>query len=156
MKRLYLMRHGHSPSTQEARVSKDALRPLSDKGRADARAIAAEIAKRGGKPSLILHSPLTRAVQTAGEAAALLKPAGGAVVFDPLDNTRPAEELAAELQERCGAVDEVLAIGHQPQIGELVALLGGKIFDMSPATVVALELGPSPRPLWLASPAPAE
>lgn len=156
MKRLYLMRHGHSPSTQEARVPKDALRPLSDKGRADARAIAAEIARRGGKPSLILHSPLTRAVQTAAEAASVLKPAGGAVVFQPLDNTKPAEELARELAERAASVDELLAIGHQPQIGELVALLGGKTFDMTPATVVALELGPSPRPLWSASPASAE
>ncbi len=152
MKRLYLMRHGHSPTTAEARVARDALRPLSDKGRADARAAAAEIARRGGKPALILHSPLLRAVQTAAEAAAVLKPAGGAVVFDPLDNTRPAEEVASELAARAGAAEEVLAIGHQPQIGELAALLGRKLFEMSPATVVALELEPAPRALWDSSP----
>lgn len=152
MKRLYLMRHGHSPATAEARVAKDSLRPLSDKGRADARASAAEILRRGGKPSLILHSPLLRAVQTAGEAAAVLLPAGGTAEFMPLDNTRPAEELAAELAARGAAVDEILAVGHQPQIGELAAILGRRLFEMSPATVVAIEVGPSPKALWASSP----
>ncbi|UPT75502.1 MAG: histidine phosphatase family protein [Elusimicrobiota bacterium] len=152
MKRIYLMRHGHSLSTSEARVSKDALRPLSDKGRADVRAMAAEIAGRGGKPSLILHSPLLRAVQTAAEAAAVLKPSGGAAEFLPLDNTRPAEELARELALRGVSAEEVLAVGHQPQIGELAAMLGRRLFEFTPATVVALELEPAPRPLWAAGP----
>jgi len=69
MKRLYLMRHGHAPSPSEAGVATEALRPLSEKGRSDARRIAAELVKRGARPALILHSPLARAVQTAQAAA---------------------------------------------------------------------------------------
>jgi len=152
VKRLYLMRHGHSPSTAEAKVSKDALRPLSDQGKEDARRMAAELVRRGGKPALILHSPLTRAVQTAAEAASVLKPAAGAAPFMPLDNTRPAEEVAAELLARASGDAEVLAVGHQPQIGEVAALLGKAIFEFRPATIVAFEFAPEPRLLWSLSP----
>lgn len=152
MKRLYLMRHAHSPTTMEAGVAKDALRPLSDAGREDARWMAAELARLGCAPSLILHSPLLRAVQTAAEAASVLKPAGGREAFAALDNTRPAEEVEREISERAAAVDEVLAIGHQPQIGEIVALLGQATFEMRPGTIVAFEFSPEPRVLWAMSP----
>lgn len=152
MKRLYLMRHGHSPTTQEAGVSSDALRPLSDLGREDARWMAAELARLGCAPGLILHSPLLRAVQTAAEVATVLKPSGGREVFAPLDNTRPAEEVAVDLSARGAGVDEVLAVGHQPQIGELAALLTDAIFEFRPATIVAVEFTPEPRVLWALSP----
>ncbi len=148
------MRHGHSPTTSEAGVPKDSLRPLSDQGRADARAMAAELLRRGGAPGLILHSPLLRAVQTAGEAAAVLKPAHGAVEFAPLDNSRPSDEVERELAARGASVDEVLAIGHQPQIGEIATLLADELFEFRPATIIALELSPAPRILWAISPAP--
>lgn len=154
MKRLYIMRHGHSPTPAEAGVTKDSLRPLSDQGREDTRAMAAELLRRGGVPGLILHSPLLRAVQTAGEVAAILKPAKGSEPFVPLDNSRPAEEVERELAARGACVDEVLAIGHQPQIGEIAALLADEIFEFRPATIIALELSPAPRVLWAISPAP--
>lgn len=156
MKRLYLMRHGHAPTPAEAGVSKDALRPLSDQGREDARRMAAELLRRGGAPGLILHSPLLRAAQTAAEAASVLRPASGSAVFAPLDNTRPAEEVAAELDARCASIEEVLAVGHQPQVGEIAALLGKVLVEMPPATIVALELTPVARLLWTASPARAK
>ena len=152
MKVLYLMRHGHSPSTTDARVAKDALRPLSDKGREDARRMAAELARRGGTPGLILHSPLLRAEQTAAEAASVFGPGTAREAFAPLDNTRPADEVERELARRAASVDSVLAVGHQPQIGEIAALLGKALFEMRPATIVALELAPVPRVLWTLSP----
>jgi phosphohistidine phosphatase SixA len=152
MKRLYLMRHGHAPTTAEARVAKDALRPLSDGGREDARRMAAELARRGGAPALILHSPLLRAAQTAAEMAAVLKPAGGSHAFTALDNTRPAEEVSREIAARAAAVDEVLAVGHQPQIGEIAALIGETVFELRPGTIVAIELSPKPRVLWALGP----
>jgi phosphohistidine phosphatase len=155
MKRLYLMRHGHSPTTMEAGVSKDALRPLSDAGREDARHMAAQLARMGCAPGLILHSPLLRAVQTAAELASVLKPAGGREPFPALDNTKPAEEVEIALAARGASVDEMLAVGHQPQIGEVAALLAGTSFEFRPATIVALELSPKPRVLWAMSPEPS-
>ena len=152
MKRLYLMRHGHSPSTVEARVAQDALRPLSEQGRQDSRRMVAELARRGGAPGLILHSPLLRAVQTAAEAAAALGPKALREVFPALDNTKPAEEVERALAARAASVDEVLAVGHQPQIGEVAALLGKSLFEMRPGAIVAFELSPAVRVLWSLSP----
>lgn len=146
------MRHGHSPTTTEAGVSTDALRPLSSQGREDARRMAAELAKRGGAPLLILHSPLLRAVQTAAETASVLKPSSGVEVFAALDNTKPADEVERALAARAATVDEVLAVGHQPQIGEIAALIAKAVFELRPAAIIALELYPSVRVLWTASP----
>ena len=136
------MRHGLSPSAADAGVEFDALRPISERGRADARRTAQEIAKRGGRPGLILHSPLTRAVQTAAAVAEVLKPARGTASFAPLDNTRPAEEVFTELTARTDGVDEVLAIGHQPQIGELAAMLTETRLDFRPAGLAVIAPGP--------------
>ena len=146
MKRLYLMRHGHAPTPAEAGVKSDALRPLSDKGRLDARRMAEEIGRRGGLPSLVLHSPLIRAVQTGQAAAAALKIE--AAEFAALDNTLPAHEVFAALQKRAAGAEEILAVGHQPQIGELAASLVDRIFEIYPAGLVAVEWAPEPRLLW--------
>ena len=146
MKKLYLMRHAHAPPPAHAGVKSDALRPLSEQGRRDAKLMAGEILKRGGRPSLLLHSPLLRAAQTAGDAALALK--APAESFPLLDNTRPAEEVLAALEKRAAAVDELIAVGHQPQIGELAALLTDRILEIRPAGVVAIEWAPEPRLLW--------
>jgi phosphohistidine phosphatase len=149
VKKLYLMRHGHAPTPAEAGVKLDALRPLSENGRRDARLMAEEIRRRGGRPSLILHSPLVRAVQTAASAAAALEiPVES---FKPLDNTRASEEVLAALQTRAGSAEEILAVGHQPQIGEIAALLAAEIFEIRPAGIVAVEWAPEPRLLWTAN-----
>jgi len=146
------MRHGLAPSAADAGVESDALRPLSERGRADARRVAQEIAKRGGRPELVLHSPLTRAVQTAAAVAEILKPARGTASFAPLDNTRPAEEVFTELTARTDGVDEVLAIGHQPQVGELAALLTETRLDFRPAGLAVIATGPPLRLLWILDP----
>ena len=146
MKRLYLMRHGHAPTPAEAGVKSDALRPLSAKGLSDAARVAAEIFRRGGRPSRVLHSPLLRAAQTGRAAASALKIPAEA--FVPLDNTLPPEEALAALLERAGGEPELLAVGHQPQIGELAALLVDQIFDIRPAGLVAIQWDPEPKLLW--------
>ncbi|MCX5793867.1 MAG: histidine phosphatase family protein [Elusimicrobia bacterium] len=138
--KLYLLRHGRSPSAAEAGVAKDFDRPLSDAGRAEVRKAALCLASRGARPSLILHSPLRRAVETAKEAATVLKPAPGLEAFTPLANALSAEELAARLRQRCAGLSEVLAVGHQPQLGELVEALSKAVFSLKPAGLVALEL----------------
>ena len=148
MKILFLMRHGHSPSTAEAGVASDALRPLSDRGREEVRRVAHEIVARGGRPAIVLHSPLTRAAQTAATLAAALSPALGAEVFAALDNTRPPEEVLARLEAKAAGIDEVLAIGHQPQVGEIASLLTKSVFSFRPGGIIALETGKSPRVLW--------
>lgn len=151
MKRLILMRHGHALTPVEAGVGTDALRPLSAKGERDVPRMAAELARREGKPALILHSPLRRAVQTAALAAEALR-AGAPEAFAPLDNTLPPDQVLEHLEARGAKAAAVLAVGHQPQLGELAALLGKAVLDIRPGGVVALELGASPRVLWSLNP----
>lgn len=138
--KLYLMRHGHSPSPLEAGVRTDFERPLSERGRAAAEKAVRHLLEQGARPALILHSPLLRAVQTAQAAAKVLGPGAPAEMFAPLKNELPPPELAAELRRRCEGVSEVLAVGHQPQLGELVAFLSGKLAELRPAGLAALEL----------------
>ncbi len=151
MKRLFLMRHGHALSPSEAGVATDALRPLSPKGQREVPRMAAELARREGKPALILNSPLKRACQTASLAAEAMK-AGAPEVFAPLDNTLPPDQTLAHLEERGAKADSVLAVGHQPQLGELSAMLAKTILEIRPGGVVALELGKTPRVLWSLNP----
>lgn len=146
MKRLFLMRHGHAPTTHEAGVARDELRPLSAKGRADARAMALELARRGGKPALILHSPLLRAAETAKAAGEALKVRPQAL--QALDNTLPPEEALAALDARADGAEDLLAVGHQPQIGEIAAYLTEAVLDVRPAGLIAVERGSPPRLLW--------
>ena len=138
--RLYLLRHGRSLSVAEAGVAKDFDRPLSDGGRAEVRKTALHLGERGARPVLILHSPLQRAAETAQEAAAVLKPAQGLEAFAPLANELSAEELASRLRQRCRDLSEVLAVGHQPQLGELVAVVSKALCNLKPAGLAALGL----------------
>jgi phosphohistidine phosphatase SixA len=104
------------------------------------RKAAQELGRRAAPPALILHSPLKRAVETAQEAADVLKPAPTLEVFSPLANELSGEDLAERLRQRWRGVSDVLAVGHQPQLGELVAVLSHAIFILKPAGLVALEI----------------
>jgi|SRR5579883_2027792 len=151
--KLYILRHGHAPSAAQASVASDAERPLSPEGRKAAAETAERLARLGGKPSLILHSPLKRAVQTAQETARVLSPEKGVQVFPPLANVLPASELLAALRkDPAASVPELLVVGHQPQLGELAALLCGQIFELKTAGLIAVELSAAPRLLWHANP----
>lgn len=151
MKRLYLMRHGHALSASEAGVGADALRPLSEKGRRDVPRMAAELLRREGPPALLLHSPLRRAAETAALAAGALK-LGDPEAFPPLDNTLPPDQVLDRLEERAAKAAAVLAVGHQPQLGEVAVMVGRTLLEIRPGGLVALELGARPRLLWSLNP----
>lgn len=136
--RFYLLRHGKSPSMAEAGVRHDAERPISEQGRDEVRAAARELLAKGAAPSVVFHSPLRRAAQTAAEAAAILKPPQGLRAFEPLSNQMTGEMLFDHLLRECGD-QEFLAVGHQPQLGEMVTYLAGQILELRPGGVVALD-----------------
>ncbi|MBI5200906.1 MAG: histidine phosphatase family protein [Elusimicrobia bacterium] len=152
--RFFVLRHGNSPSAAEAGVRHDAERPLSEQGRSDVRAAAKEISAKGGAPAVIYHSPLRRAAQTAAEAAGILKPAEGARAFEPLANQMTGEALFDHLLRECKD-QEFLAVGHQPQLGEMVAYLTGQVVELRPGGLVALETDDKGKAslLWSKNPA---
>ena len=155
--RLYLLRHGHSPSLADSGAVKDFDRPLSETGREAVRQTVGYLILQGGRPSLILHSPLRRAAETAQEAADLLEPSKGLEPFAPLSNAMPADELLEELSPRISGLEEALAVGHQPQLGELAAFLTGSILELRAGGIIALELvsEKQARILWSRNPGEA-
>jgi phosphohistidine phosphatase len=151
--KLYIMRHGHSPTAAEAGVASDFDRPLSEEGQAAVKRMAARLAAEGGKPTVILHSPLKRATQTARTVQANLPSKPQARDFEPLSNVLAPEPLFDAIKPELKRHGEVLVVGHQPQIGELAALLTGRIFEISPGGLIALDLsGPKAAVLWSANP----
>ncbi|GAG08420.1 unnamed protein product, partial [marine sediment metagenome] len=70
---LILFRHGHSLSVLESGALTDRKRPLSDKGRSDVAKSVSELIRQDLKPDIILTSPLSRALETAGIIAQGLK-----------------------------------------------------------------------------------
>lgn len=151
--KLYILRHGHSPSVGEARVKRDAERPLSDRGRADVRAAAELLAKEGGRVDAIFASPLKRAQQTAEEAATVLKPEHGVTTYGPLSNEISGAALLNNLRRDAAQLSSLLVVGHLPQLGELVAAAAGQAVELKPAGLAAVELdGESGRLLFSRNP----
>jgi len=127
---LWLLRHGDA-----AEGSPDAERPLTDKGREQARAAGAAMKALGVELEACLTSPKLRAADTARIACEELtgvepehepKLAGG-----PFD----AEALAAGLGE------EVLLVGHDPDFSAAVHSLTGAQVRMKKGGLAGVEAG---------------
>jgi phosphohistidine phosphatase len=126
--KLALVRHADAGDADEwAQTGQpDALRPLSEKGREQMRAVVDGLLKLVPKCRLIVSSPYTRAVQTAEflrdayecelQTASALEPAAVPPDFETW------------LHES-GSADVVIAVGHEPNLGMLATWLmtGGSV-----------------------------
>jgi phosphohistidine phosphatase len=117
---LYIMRHAEAE--QEAQSGGDESRKLTERGRGRVRDAAKGLRTLGLRFDALLTSPLLRATETAGIIATEYS-------NDPAPRVLP--ELAPEIPPREALAaftafarhDSVLAVGHEPQVSELVALL---------------------------------
>lgn len=126
--RLILVRHAHSdPGTP------DELRPLSARGREQARALAERLAHE--RPDLVLASPLLRARET---GAAIAKAAGAELQID--ERLAPGAVADDVLAAVADAGETVVTVGHQPDCSEIAVALGGGEREFAPAAFAALEL----------------
>jgi phosphohistidine phosphatase SixA len=126
--RLFLVRHAEA-----APGDPDELRPLTDAGRATARALGARFA--GAGVDAVLTSPLLRARETADSI-------GRATGIEPVADERLAPGATAETLRAAanGKGSTVVAIGHQPDCGEIVLALTGREERFPPGGVVEVEL----------------
>ncbi|OYO20834.1 phosphohistidine phosphatase [Enemella dayhoffiae] len=119
---LVLMRHAKSSWSTDAG---DHERPLSTRGRRDARAAGAWLAEQGLQPDLVLCSTSTRTRQTlSGLRDGGLEPRS--VRHDRRLYEATIEELVQELHTVDAAVDTVLVIGHNGGIEEGVGFLAAR------------------------------
>lgn len=138
---LYLMRH----ATADVRSSfvDEADRCLNEKGRLQARRVAAFMLKQGLLPDRIFSSPHTKAVQT---AALVRKDAGVKVQVEEwpcLLPAVPAAEAKAYLFSQLQHNEAALLVGHEPELALLVNELLGldKTFlELKKASLTCLEL----------------
>ncbi len=113
----------HAEAGDDARD--DQSRALTARGRADARRVGRALARRGTRFSLIVTSPLVRAVQTAEIVAAALAYRARVLVTELLIPEAPAPAAAAFL---AGLRHErsVALVAHEPILSTLAAALLGQ------------------------------
>lgn len=119
MIQLILARHAKSDWADEGLDDHD--RPLNDRGRRDAPAMARTVLRKGVRPEVVLSSTALRARQTA-EAFAR---AFDAPITEQAELylAEPAQILAAA---RGAGADEVMVVAHDPGMSALVSRLADR------------------------------
>lgn len=137
---LVLLRHAKS-SWKQAELA-DFDRPLSGRGKRDAPAMAQRLKQWGLRPDLILSSPAKRARKTAKIAARELGYPGKDICWDERLYLQGVKSLLAVLTETDDRYNEVMLVGHNPDVTELAERLTGDAFGEIPtagAVVIRLE-----------------
>ncbi len=117
---LYILRHADA----DTEAATDAARTLSEKGEEQAREVAQFCSKHGIQPDVIFASPLIRAQQTAKPVAKELRLEVTTARWLACGAT--PEGILAELSASKN-VSAVMLVGHEPDLGHLIAhLLGGE------------------------------
>ena len=127
---VFLVRHAHADPGEP-----DALRPLSPRGREEARLLGTRLAEHASPPRVVLSSPLLRARQTAEAIAA---PASAELRIDErLAPGATAEGLRETVEGREGPV---AAVCHQPNCSEIAVAVMGSDPGFPPGGMAELEL----------------
>ncbi|HVU24413.1 MAG TPA: histidine phosphatase family protein [Opitutus sp.] len=117
--RLHLIRHAHAVPAEE-----DPVRPLSARGRRQAKALAAFFRANGWlQPKVMWHSPLARSHETAALLAAGLGFTGPLHEESGLEPEDDPRGTFARLRK---AGDGLVIVGHEPHLGLLATLLVGR------------------------------
>lgn len=142
---LFLLRHAEA--LQAMPGSDDHDRPLSPHGESEAKAAGRWLADHDAQPQLVLCSTAPRAKLTAELALTEL---GSCEVRYESDiySATPGDLLA--LLDDCRDMPQVMVVGHNPGLEQLVALLvSGQSSDfrgMPPAAVAWIRVGKSLEP----------
>jgi phosphohistidine phosphatase len=130
---LYLVRHGDAVS-----VAENPQRPLSSGGRRRIEQTARLALEHKIRISMIYHSGILRAQETAEILAEHIMPASGVA---QLSGLLPEDDPAMVKAEIDAATDSMLLVGHLPFLSRLAALLVNgdperPVAEFFPATMV--------------------
>ncbi len=115
MVQLYLVQHGEA-----APKAVDPDRPLTERGRSDARDVAAFASHLGLEVARIRHSGKTRAAQTAALFDEALAPADG---VEAAANLAPNDAVAPVAEALGRASESIMLVGHLPFLERLAGVL---------------------------------
>jgi phosphohistidine phosphatase len=121
MKRLTLIRHAHA-KVQAAAVT-DFERPLSRRGRSEAKATALRLRADGAVPELLLVSPARRTVQTAEIIARELQIPERHVRQDELLYLATPDAILKVIHATGPRIEHLMIVGHNPGISALANAL---------------------------------
>ena len=142
---LFLLRHGLAVEREEFHFASDELRPLTPKGKRQLRKITAALRAMELRFDAILSSPLVRARQTAEIAAADLRLKKRLSFADELKPGASAKRLIQKINRLKPAVKNLLLVGHEPDLSELISLLvtggPGLQLDFKKGGLAKLEVG---------------
>ncbi len=125
--KLFILRHADAEPARTGENDRD--RALTDKGREQSRKVGRFLRTRELTPDAVFTSPCTRARQTAEvvcEEACLDDPE----LAPWLAPGANPEDIAAALND-CLRLEDLLIVGHQPDLGRLAAFLMGLPKEMS-------------------------
>jgi phosphohistidine phosphatase len=137
MKRLLLLRHAKS-SWDNSQLA-DFARPLNERGLRAAPLMGRFMRRRKINPDLVLSSPAERARHTAAlvsEAAGFAAPTR----YDERIYEATAERLLEVVSQLEESADEVLLVGHNPGMEELLELLTAERRAMPTAALARINL----------------
>ena len=139
MRKIYCMRHGHSPWSLP-----DTQRSLSTDGIATVQRLAQHVADQAlCQATKILHSPYNRTTQTAQLLHHVLHlPRQVSDLLTPSSNPNDLIKLLDAAQ------DDTLLVSHLPFLPSLIHALTGTHVHLEPAGLICLEGDPVWRVAW--------
>lgn len=133
MKTLFLVRHAKSSRDDPTLSDRD--RPLNDRGRHDAVAMARRLAGRGVKPDRLLSSPARRALSTARRFADGLGIERESIAVDDRLYAGTAGILLSVIQGMDDRAGALMLFGHNPEMSSLAQQLSGRWTDLPTCAV---------------------
>jgi len=120
---LYLLRHGLAVEPGTAGLSRDSDRPLTAEGERKLAKIAKAMQALELSFDVILSSPYVRTRQTAQIIARALDYRKKVEFSDALMPGGSTRKLITQLKQTDSFPENVLLVGHEPYLSELIALL---------------------------------
>jgi phosphohistidine phosphatase len=118
---VYIMRHGKA--AERGRGGKDSERRLTSEGRRKTAQSAEGMSALGLRFDQVLSSPYLRAKETAQIAADVLQSGDRLALTGLLTPGADIGELIEEIAGRTARAENVLLVGHEPMLSELISLL---------------------------------
>jgi phosphohistidine phosphatase len=137
---VYVLRHGIADDAKPGEP--DSSRALTAEGRKKLIAVLDRAKKAGAAPAVILTSPYLRAKQTARLAAQAFECEGSMIETSALVPSGSPELVWDEVSEYRNE-EQLMVVGHEPLLGELVSYLldsPSLRVDMRKAAIVAISI----------------
>ena len=139
---VYLLRHADA-GDPAVWSGLDADRPLSGKGRRQARSVGRWLSSMAHPPEVVITSPKLRASETA-EIATAGWPARP-ISDERLGGGLDIDGLAAVVADHAPTAERVMIVGHDPDFSELASELTGASIALKKGAVARIDVPRPPR-----------